>query len=145
MNDIMYILSPLSGIIKKICTINNNITIIEIYIRGPNDPVQDNHIIYAPISGTIKNIKYDDFEKSGTVYKIMDQTKKGSLEIIFSSSSSKSGTPSRRARSSGIDDIEICKLDIEVGSGYVTNEINLDSNRLIIQGKKIGEILRREL
>jgi len=94
------ILSPVSGVIKSISSPQGRI-VLGVYIRGPNDPVEDDHNIYDPISSKIG-------------YRVHEGMIEGDS---FFSSENKTGFMEFRMDKGKI------KFEVYVGAGYVTNQI----------------------
>ena len=133
------VLSPVSGMIEKISYENSECfksgTKISVYIRGPNDDVQDDHNIFAPMSGLMS---YSSFE--------------GSIrESSFRSSIGKTG-----CMCFVVD--EVIMFTVWVGSGFVTDEIVLSDRILrsyskekemnsveVVIGERIAGILVKKL
>jgi hypothetical protein len=120
------LVAPTYGTVQKI-TPNS----IEIYIG-----VTDNHQIFAPLTGDISNIEYQEGEFRHTYdvgEYVVEKTKRGRAIIL-------------------VTDDENNKIPfwIEVGRGYVTNRIQIDKNigervkqckiTHVQQGERIGEI-----
>jgi phosphatidylserine decarboxylase len=117
-------ISSVSGVVTDLDIAPNNHQIrFGIYIRGPYDDVQDSHFLYAPMNSKIINIKARDFKKEGNLYRIHPE-KRGSLDVLF--------------RNEKYDVL----LQVEVGSGFVTNEIelHLKVGDKVNQSQEIGQI-----
>ncbi len=126
------ILSPFTGTITKLY---NNFKTEEktcgIYI-APDDP----HFIFSHITGIITNIRKENLKK-GFIretktddYRTIKQNKTGRLYITIRSNQSQMKT--------------VVEFFIEVGAGYITDQVNLQplkKDDLILQGKQIGEII----
>jgi len=112
------LVSPISGVIREIYDTENK---IGIYIRGPNDFIQDDHDIYAPENGKVSVESF--FGNLSGISFISDQNKQGYLKFKMKNIS----------------------FDVIVGAGYVTDNINLEfdlsKHDVIRIGQKIGEIV----
>ena len=114
---------PVSGVIKDIVHTNKDYVSVHVYIRGPYDEQQDDHRIFAPVTGKIEKIFYRNMKPVLRGYKTIVQTKKGRLYIFMYG----------------------CVTMIEVGHGYVTDniQISVKSGDSVKQGQTIGEIIVR--
>ena len=127
------IISPVSGVVRTLDA--GPALTFGIYIRGPNDPVHDSHDIYAPFDARIKSIDAHAFTRVGRLYTIRPE-KHGSLIITFighDPAATHTHAPTHAT------------LEIEVGSGYVTNEIAIGvvPGQFVKAGARIGSIVIR--
>jgi hypothetical protein len=121
------VVSPVSGLVERLFETSDHL-LVSIYIRGPFDKKQDDHRILSPMTGAIIEIgtEHGTFSLDDQHF-ISDPGKKGHLTFKFAN--------------------EVL-VAVEVGSGYVTNEIEwfVSPTRLpfgVRKGQVLGEILLR--
>jgi len=119
------VVSPVSGVVEE--SVHADFEdgsweeLLQVYIRGPNDEVQDDHRIFAPISGVLTYTTRR--MREGDTFFEADPDKLGVM----------------------IAKIGPIEFKVFVGRGYVTDEIRMDvrSGDKVRKGQVIGEIIVR--
>lgn len=114
------IVSPVSGVVRDVRVVPEQGTRIDVYIRGPHDETEDDHHIFAPVSGLLTFTPHEGVLTSHTRF-VSLPGKTGFL----------------RLRLPGVT------TDVFVGSGYVTDTIVMtrETEEHVQRGDLLGEIV----